>query len=260
MRSGLDSRLYNNWRSVKEDGFSSARGLGVQCRFSLFNTDNSRASFPRFFYWTFNSKAVPKQTLIVLFWGSCRSWNTSSSHCDVNPQWCFMCLIFIHNNFESDLFYCLKMKLIFFYYSYFIMHLVPLHLSGNMYLESALLFRTGWKSIKTLTGRLWMIHKTICFIPLKCSMFEQGRNLKLSSSNPVGVFAFDAPFYQHPSSAVGQQKNLHRQPMLNLPSERIHSLIKYSPATAGSQLPAAIKHTSCLVLVACYIYFKKHRP
>lgn len=47
--------------------------------------------------------------------------------------------------------------------------------------------------------------------------------------------------------------------VLNLPRERIHSLIKYSPATTGSQLPAAIMHTHCRVIGARWIRWKQ-RP
>lgn len=44
--------------------------------------------------------------------------------------------------------------------------------------------------------------------------------------------------------------------VLNLPRERIHSLIKYSPPTTGSQLPAAIMHTHCRVIGAWCIHWK----
>ena len=47
--------------------------------------------------------------------------------------------------------------------------------------------------------------------------------------------------------------------VLNLPRERIHSLIKYSPATTGSQLPAAIVHTHCRIIGAWCIRWKQ-RP
>lgn len=110
-----------------------------------------------------------------------------------------------------------------------------------------------------------MIHKTIWYYSLKCSnVGSRDRIPSLAAVIPqahLPLVVWQSSFLPASASffSCRMAENLAPvsvQPVLNLPSERIHSLIKYSPATAGSQLPGAIKHTCCLGLVAGCIYLK----
>lgn len=169
-----------------------------------------------------------------------------------------MCLVwawasFIRKAKAWNLFYCLKMKVILFYESY----LLSVPLCSD---EAAFIWKVhsctkrDKNQSKPWQGDYeWLIKSSV--YSLKRAMLWAVTKMCpfLFPSSPSSISYRTAKKPQ-------QKQSTSVQTGLNLPSERIHSLIKYSAATTGSRLPAAIMHTCCLVLVArCIELIKKYR-